>query len=140
MKQNVIILVEDSAADARVVTRAINKLGDPTISVVHLETAELAIEYCEKNAKRTSNHKQIVLMDLNLPGADGLSCLRHFKSSPILRHIPVIVWTTSDQPRDIQRSYERGANSFVTKPMGLNAVSDMVKDLCHYWFERTTLA
>ncbi|MBO6520571.1 MAG: response regulator [Rhodospirillales bacterium] len=140
MRQNIIVLVEDSPADARVVTRAIDKLGDPSLIVMHFDTAEAAIEYCEKDAKWTSNQRQIVLMDLNLPGADGLTCLRHFKSSPRLRHIPVIVWTTSDQPRDIQRSYERGANSFVTKPMGLKAVSEMVRDLCHYWFERTTLA
>jgi CheY-like chemotaxis protein len=52
----------------------------------------------------------------------------------------VIVWTTSDQPRDIQNSYAGGANSFVTKPMSLRDVTELIKDVCHYWFERATLA
>ena len=87
-------------------------------------------------------HNQIdtILMDLNLPGADGFSFLKQFKSSPATKHIPVIVWTTSDQPRDIQNSYAGGANSFVTKPMGLRDVTELIKDVCHYWFDRATLA
>ncbi|MEX0695832.1 MAG: response regulator, partial [Rhodospirillales bacterium] len=62
------------------------------------------------------------------------------KSSSSLKHIPVIVWTTSDQQQDIDNSYENGANSFITKPMGLSGVTDMVRDICHYWFSRATIA
>ena len=105
MLQKIIVLVEDSAADARVVTRAINKMDDPSITVVHHETAETAMQYFDADPVRHADQKQIVLMDLNLPGADGFSFLKQFKSSPATKHIPVIVWTTSDQPRDIQNSY-----------------------------------
>ena len=138
--QKIIVLVEDSAADARVVTRAIDKIGDPSITVVHHETAEIAMAYFESDIVRNADQKQIVLMDLNLPGADGFSFLKRLKSSPATRHIPVIVWTTSDQPRDIRNSYAGGANSFLTKPMRLRDVTELVRDVCHYWFNRATLA
>lgn len=140
MMQKVIVLVEDSAADARVVARAIDKLGDPSISVVHYETAETAMQYFDTDGTNHADLKKIVLVDLNLPGADGFKVLRHIKGSPVHKHIPVIVWTTSDQPRDIRHSYASGANSFVTKPMGLSDVTELIKDVCHYWFERATLA
>ena len=107
MAQKIIVLVEDSAADARVVTRAIDKLGDATIEIIHHETAENALKYfqgCEHNAD-----KRIVLMDINLPGTNGLTFLKHLKSTPSLKHIPVIIWTTSDQQQDIDNSYENGA-------------------------------
>ena len=138
MAQKIIVLVEDSAADARVVTRAIDKLGDATIEIIHHETAEKALKYfqgCEHNAD-----KRIVLMDINLPGTNGLTFLKHLKSTPSLKHIPVIIWTTSDQQQDIDNSYENGANSFITKPMSLNGVTEMVRDVCHYWFKRATIA
>ncbi|MGJ3260814.1 MAG: response regulator [Rhodospirillales bacterium] len=140
MLQKIIVLVEDSAADARVVTRAIDKLGDPSITVVHHETAETAMQYFDSDIVRHADQKQIVLMDLNLPGADGFSFLKQLKNSPTTKHIPVIVWTTSDQPHDIRNSYAGGANSFVTKPMSLRDVTELIKDVCHYWFERATLA
>lgn len=140
MMRKVIVLVEDSAADARVVTRAIDKIGDPSIHVVHHQTAENAMRYFEAEGANHADQKQIVLVDLNLPGADGFSFLRHIKESPAHKHIPVIVWTTSDQPRDIRNSYANGANSFVTKPMGLSDVTELIKDVCHYWFDRATLA
>ncbi|MBO6950158.1 MAG: response regulator [Rhodospirillales bacterium] len=140
MMQKVIVLVEDSAADARVVTRAIDQLGDPSISVIHYETAETAMHYFDTDGANHADLKKIVLVDLNLPGADGFRFLRHIKGSPAHKHIPVIVWTTSDQPRDIRHSYASGANSFVTKPMGLSDVTELIKDVCHYWFDRATLA
>ena len=79
MAQKIIVLVEDSAADARVVTRAIDKLGDATIEIIHHETAENALKYfqgCEHNAD-----KRIVLMDINLPGTNGLTFLKHLDAS-----------------------------------------------------------
>ncbi|MEX0694413.1 MAG: response regulator, partial [Rhodospirillales bacterium] len=79
MAQKIIVLVEDSAADARVVTRAIDKLGDATIEIIHHETVENALRYFQESDQ--SADKRIVLMDLNLPGTSGLTFLKHIKSS-----------------------------------------------------------
>ncbi len=138
MPHKIIVLVEDSAADARAVSRAIEKLGDATIGLVHHETAENALMYFQNSAHNSD--KRIVLMDINFPGTNGLTFLKHLKSTPSLKHIPVIIWTTSDQQQDIDNSYENGANSFITKPMSLSDVTEMVRDVCHYWFKRATIA
>ena len=58
----------------------------------------------------------LILLDLNMPGMDGLAVLEALKQDKALRAIPVVVFTTSDRPQDVQGSYERYANCFITKP------------------------
>ncbi len=134
MSNNVLVLIEDSVADTRVVKRAIDKSDVEGLMLVHLETVEKAKVYFEENPHTDGN--RIVLLDVNLPGADGFSFLKWLKGHSEFKNTPVIMWTTSDERSDIDSAYSNGANSFVLKPMGLGEVTDLINDLCQFWFKR----
>lgn len=77
----------------------------------------------------------LVFLDLNMPRKDGRSCLREIKSNPRYRDIPVIIYSTSDSPEDIQRSYELDANSYICKPGDLIKLETMLATIYQYWFK-----
>lgn len=76
-----------------------------------------------------------ILLDLNMPRKDGREALREIKADPNLRHIPIIVLTTSKADEDIYRSYAQGANSFITKPVTFASLVEVMRALEKYWFE-----
>jgi CheY-like chemotaxis protein len=77
----------------------------------------------------------LILLDLNMPKKDGREALREIKSDVALRQIPVVVLTTSKAEEDIYRTYDLGANSFITKPVMFESLIQVMKDLGKYWFE-----
>ena len=81
----------------------------------------------------------LILLDLNMPKKDGREALQEIKADPALRHIPIVVLTTSRAEEDILRTYDLGVNSFITKPVTFAGLVDLVKTLTHYWFELVTL-
>lgn len=81
----------------------------------------------------------LVLLDLNMPRMDGREALAEIKADPELRHIPVVVLTTSKAEDDICRSYKVGANSFITKPGSFESLVDVVRSLNQYWLETVDL-
>lgn len=74
----------------------------------------------------------LVLLDLSMPRVDGLSVLRQMREDPDLRHLPVVVLTSSSRPEDVDAAYALGANSYVNKSAGLT-------DLARYWTSTATL-
>lgn len=83
----------------------------------------------------TSPRPGLILLDLNMPRKDGREALREIKADPHLRQIPIVVLTTSKAEEDIYRSYELGANSFITKPVTFAALVEVMKTIGKYWFE-----
>jgi len=77
----------------------------------------------------------LILLDLNMPRKDGRQALKEIKSNPDLRRIPVVILTTSKTEEDVLRSYDLGANSFITKPVTFDRLVDIVRTLGNYWFE-----
>lgn len=76
----------------------------------------------------------LILLDLNMPKKDGREALRDIKINPTLRHIPVVVLTTSKAEEDIQLSYYLGANSFIIKPVTFTSLVEVMKTIGKYWF------
>ena len=76
----------------------------------------------------------LILLDLNMPRKDGREALKEIKSDPALRQIPIVVLTTSQAEEDIFRSYDLGANSFISKPVTFDGLVEAIKDLDKYWF------
>jgi len=81
----------------------------------------------------------LLLLDLNMPKLDGRQVLQQIRKDEGLRSLPVVVLTTSKQEEDIIRSYELGCNSFITKPVGVEAFMRTVRELGSYWLELVTL-
>lgn len=77
----------------------------------------------------------LILLDLNLPGMDGRDVLRSIKADPTLRLIPVVVMTSSQDQRDIDKCYEAGANTYIVKPLDWDNFFGAVARLKEYWFE-----
>lgn len=77
----------------------------------------------------------LILLDLNMPRKDGREALKEIKSCPDLRHIPVVVMTTSRAEEDIISIYDIGVNSFIVKPVTFTGMVEVIKALGEYWFE-----
>ena len=77
----------------------------------------------------------LILLDLNMPRKDGREALKEIKADPALRHVPIVVLTTSKAEEDILRTYDLGVNSYVTKPVTFGSLVETIKVLGKYWFE-----
>jgi CheY-like chemotaxis protein len=77
----------------------------------------------------------LILLDLNMPRKDGREALKEIKADPDLRRIPIIVLTTSKAEEDIYRTYDLGANSFITKPVSFEGLVSVMRDIGRYWIE-----
>lgn len=128
-----VLLVEDNAADVRLTVEALRdaKVAN-TLSVVDDGVEALAFlrregRYAEEPAP------DLVILDLNLPRLDGKEVLAAVKGDPDLRRIPVAVLTTSNTEADVLRSYDLGANCYLTKPVGLDQFLGMVQSIESFW-------
>ena len=138
-KAPVVILMADDDADDRALTleafeecRVINELR-------FVSDGEKLMDYLrargEFAAPGAAPRPGLILLDLNMPRKDGRTALAEIRSDPELRAIPVVVLTTSNAEQDILRSYDLGANSFITKPVTFPALMEVVATLNRYWLE-----
>jgi CheY-like chemotaxis protein len=131
-----ILLVEDEKAHAELTKRAIRKAGNANrIDVVY--DGKEALDYLfnrEKYADKAEYPKPgLILLDIKLPGIDGIEVLKTIKNDSDLKKIPVIMLTTSDREEDIARSYQHYANSYLTKPVGFKEFEEKIGQLDFYW-------
>lgn len=82
---------------------------------------------------------RLILLDLNMPRMDGREALREIKSSHALKHIPVVVLSTSDALEDITRCYRDGVNSYIAKPASFQGLVEVMRSLGHYWLKTVDL-
>lgn len=128
-----ILLVDDNPADLDLTIDALAQSAWPTNVSTVSDGAE-AMAYLRHEGKyATAARPHLVLLDLNLPRKDGRAVLADMKSDPALRRIPVVIFSTSQATKDIERSYELGANSYVSKPPTLADWVAAVKLLKDFW-------
>ncbi len=134
----IVLVVEDSPQDYEVTVRALREAGVQQ-EVKHCEDGDDAIDLLESIAAEKGTFPCLILLDLNLPGSSGHDVLRAIRENDAMRHIPVVVLTTSSAPRDIARSYELGANSYIQKPVNLEGFRASMARFADYWFETVIL-
>jgi chemotaxis family two-component system response regulator Rcp1 len=134
-----ILLVEDNPADADLTQIAFEAVGTPA-EINVLANGEEAINYLSRlGIYRDALVPQLVLLDLNLPRVGGFEVLASIKSLEATRHIPVVVLTSSESSDDIIRSYQLGANCYLTKPFSVGAYREMAKRVYEFWLELAKL-
>lgn len=114
-----IVMVEDDLGHARLIEKNIRRAG-VTNEIIPFVTGGEAIEYLlgpDGSGKIWHGEPILILLDLNLPDMNGLDILERVKGNVHMRRVMVIVLTTTDDPREIGRSFDLGANVYVTKPM-----------------------
>lgn len=129
-----ILLVEDNPADVDLTkeTLAYAKIRN-RLHVVR--DGEEALAFLRREEPFTNVQRpDVILLDLNLPRKDGREVLQELKLDPELRSIPVVVLTSSDAEKDVVRSYDLGANCYITKPVDLDQFADVVRTIEDFWF------
>ncbi len=128
-----ILLVEDSPSDIHLTRKALtsNKLKN-NLHVVEDGDAALDFLY-QRPPYEDAVQPDLILLDLNLPTLDGREVLAHIKADANLKHIPVVILTTSSAHDDIAKSYALHANCYVTKPLSLNQFVEVVKQIEGFW-------
>jgi len=126
-----ILLVEDDPGHARLIEKNLrrSKINNPLIIIN--DGAE-ALDYllCQGDyAGQTRPSPLLVLLDLNLPGMDGYQVLEQMKNNPETRRIPVIILTTTDDYREVERCYQLGCNVYITKPVDYEQFADAISKL-----------
>jgi len=126
-----IVLVEDDDGHATLVERNLGRIGVSN-SILRLKDGQEALDFLNgqsESSPRNMNQPILLLLDIKMPRVDGLEVLRQLKSQQETALIPVIVLTTTDDPREIQRSYELGCSVYITKPVDYLAFVEAINRL-----------
>jgi CheY-like chemotaxis protein len=123
-----ILVVDDDEGHLELVCRNLKRAG-VTNTLICFSDGQSVLDYifCRGDyAERLPNGHPLVLLDINMPGIDGLEVLRQIKNDEIKRKIPVIILTTTDDSREVDRCYDLGCSSYVTKPVDPKAFLEAV--------------
>jgi two-component system, response regulator len=133
-----ILLVEDNPSDVKLTMHAFQSANLANKVHVARDGVE-AIEFLFGDASNIDQGipgvPSLILLDLKLPRLDGHEVLKRIKSDPRTSGIPVIVLTSSSEEKDVMRTYEMGANSYIVKPVDFEQFTESVRDLGKYWLE-----
>lgn len=135
----VVILMADDDADDRAFTKAALDESRIVNDLHFVEDGEMLMDYLHQRgafaAPVAAPRPSLILLDLNMPKKDGREALAEIKSDAELRRIPIVVLTTSKAEEDVLRSYDLGANSFISKPVTFGGLVAVMRELGRYWFE-----
>jgi len=128
-----ILLVEDNPGDVRLIVEA---LGDGKVqNKLHIakDGMEATAFLHREGEYADALYPDLILLDLNLPKKDGSEVLAEIKEDPALKHIPVVILTSSQEGEDIVKTYNLHANCYVTKPIDLEQFIMVVKSISDFW-------
>lgn len=137
-----LLVVEDSDQDYETFVRLLNRNSSFNYPIYRCSDGEEALDYLfhqGEYAQTTAPTPAVILLDLNLPGTDGREVIRELKHHEQLKKIPIVVFTTSDNPQDVDICYRNGVNCYMTKPMGIEALKQTIHKFVSYWFEEVVL-
>jgi two-component system response regulator len=130
-----VLMVEDDPDDVEL-TMELMESSKIKISLEVRNTAEDAIEFLEKLKIKDdmSSFPDLILLDLNLPKMNGKDLLKRVREDPDLKHIPIVILTSSEQEADMDESYSLGASCYITKPVDITQFAKVVNSINDFWF------
>lgn len=136
-----LLIIEDSDEDFEAICRILRQasINNPIFRCVD---GEDALEFLYQTGCYQAilpPRPSIIVLDLNLPGTDGREVLSQIKQDRELGCIPIVVLTTSSNPKDIEECYRNGANSYILKPIDIGKLVDTIQTFVHYWLDIVSL-
>lgn len=133
MKQNLghlIYIVDDDPEDREFLGEAFSHHNKTVQCIMYENGAKLLAQLYSKSESLPG----IILLDLNMPGISGRQVLQELKTNAGLKHIPILIFTTSHLTADKKTAYDLGANCYLTKPSSHNRLLEMTKSILNLWF------
>lgn len=130
-----ILLVEDDPNDVELTLAALAE-QNLAVAIRDLPDGAQALDYLYRRgafAAEPEGHPAVILLDIKMPKVDGLTVLRLVRSDPALRMIPIVMFTSSREQRDLIASYQLGVNAYVVKPLEFQAFMSALKEIGIFW-------
>lgn len=131
----IIIIADDDIDDKSLLIEALAENGIDRQKIVMASDGEELMLILPQYSKAPC----LVFLDLNMPRKNGIKVLSEVKANPELRHIPILIFTTSNSKSDIHSCYDLGSNTYFTKPFSYTELITLVGCIKTYWFEKATL-
>lgn len=134
-------MAEDNEDHLFLTTRALEQTnGELSLEVFGVRDGAEALDYFYRRGDyEDAPRPHLVLLDLKMPKVNGLEVLDQLKADPDLRSIPVVVLTSSDRPEDVEETYKRGGNSYITKPVSPSGMREGLREITDYWMQLAAL-
>ena len=130
-KEVTIVMVEDDEGHARLIEKNVRRAGVNN-EIVPFMNGNAALDYIlgsDRTGVSTQDRHLLILLDLNLPDMSGIDILEKVKSNPHAKRLPVVILTTTDDEREIQRCHDLGANVYITKPVDYDSFAHAIRQL-----------
>lgn len=137
MYANQILLAEDDSTDAEFFQRALSRLDSPP-ELVWCKNGTEALAGLEASSE-SSGLPRLAILDIKMPGMNGLELLEKLKSDARTKDMPVIMMSSSDEPQDIARAYDCGANGYLVKPSRFQDLRELVGSINYFWIKTNRL-
>lgn len=125
-----ILYVEDNEDYIDFVKRALRKI-DTNVTITAVTDGKAALSTVQTST--TAARFKLILLDIHMPGITGLELLQKIRAQQELRCVPIVMMSTSDNPKDVEASYQWGANAYLVKPVGIQPLTNTLKSLCDFW-------
>ena len=133
-----LLIVEDSDEDFTALVRVINQ-AEISYPVYRCEDGEEALDFLYREGeyadKSLAPRPSLIILDLNLPGTDGREVLATIKQDRKLKTIPIVIFSTSSNSKDVDACYGQGVTGYIVKPMNTKRLNQLVQTFLDYWFK-----
>lgn len=133
-----VLVVEDSNEDFKILQRLMQRM-EVQNPIYRCIDGEDALDYLNQQGiyanPTLAPRPSVILLDLNLPGTDGRDVLEKLKQHSSFKEIPIVIFTTSSNPKDIELCYRKGANGYLVKPMNSEELQNIIRAFVKYWLE-----
>ena len=130
-----LVIAEDDVDDQLLLQDALVESGLDNIRINFVQNGEELLQLLDEQ----SHLPDLILLDLNMPRKDGRESLKEIKANKNLSHIPIIIFTTSNNEEDIKYTYREGGSTYITKPALFSDLVDTLGTVKKYWFEKAVL-